>query len=71
MATQFHNYQGCMIRKSHRTIYVESERECTEDELQRWMSHMADNDLDEYKPENGIRLSLGSEYHSKRTAAPD
>jgi len=71
MATQFHNYHGTLSRTAHRTIYVESARECTDEELQTWMTHMADNDLDEYSPENGINITVGSEYHSEQTAQPD
>ena len=71
MATQFHTYQGTQVETSHRTIYVESARECTDSELQTWLAHMADNDIDEYEPEAGIRLTIGNTYHSDRTATPD
>ena len=60
-----------MSRTAHRTIYVESARECTDSELQTWMTHMADHDLDEYSPEEGIKLTVGSEYSSEQTAEPD
>lgn len=64
-------YQGTLIRKTHQTIYVNSCRECTQEELQSWMSAMAEDECDEYEPENGIQLSLGSEYHSEQTAVAD
>lgn len=68
---QTFEYEGTMIRKSHQTIYVNSNRECTQEELQGWMSIMAETECDEYEPENGIRLSLGSEYHSEQIAQAD
>jgi hypothetical protein len=71
MATQSHNYQGTLVRTAHRTIYVESSRECSKEELQQWMTHMADNDIDVYSPETGIEITIGSEYHSEQTAEPD
>lgn len=64
-------YQGVLTRTAHRTIRVESHRECTPEELQNWMSFMAENDLDEYIPEEGVELRVGSEYHSEQTANLD
>lgn len=71
MATQFHNYEGAQIEKQHRTIYIESARELSDDEARKFIDHLVDNDIDYYNPESGINVTRGSIYHSERNGTLD
>ena len=64
-------YRGTLVRTSHRTIYVNSARECTDSELKTWMAYMADNDISDYEPEAGVYITVGGEYHSEQSTQYD
>jgi hypothetical protein len=56
-------YQGTVIRKAHRTIYIHSEHDLTPEEIER-LRAKAEELGDGFK-EDGIDVSIGSEYYSE------
>lgn len=66
-----HSYQGTRVESQHRTIYIKSNRELSPDEVQRFCEQITEKDLDNWKPEDGIEVSVGSIYHSDRSGSAD
>ncbi len=69
--THSHSYQGTRVETQHRTIYITSSRELSQDEVQNFCEKVTEKDVDQWNPEEGVQVTVGSIYHSERTGSAD